>query len=64
MDSGNKNDHVLFFDSAGDVALVPDLIEFLLEQTESFLDRYAEDKEFKVPTADPVGENIDENEDE
>lgn len=49
---------------SGDVALIPDLIEFLLEQTESFLDRYTEEKEFKVPVVTITGESIEEAEEE
>jgi hypothetical protein len=41
----------------GDPDRVPDLIEHMIEAMESFLDRYAEDREFNVPT--PVVSDID-----
>lgn len=34
---------------AGDAARTPDLIEYMLDQAENWLDRYAEEKEFRIP---------------
>lgn len=45
---------------AGDAAKTPDLIEYMLEQAENWLDRYAEDKEFRIPLPVVVDMN-DEN---
>lgn len=45
---------------AGDVAKTPDLIEFMLGHAEDWLDRYAEEREFKVPL--PPAEKEDEGE--
>lgn len=51
----------------GDPEKTPDLIEFMLGQVASFLARYAEDREFVIPSAAPAESNESsdlENEDE
>lgn len=51
---------------AGDVAKTPDLIEFMLGQAEDWLDRYAEEREFKVPLlpADTTDERSEDEDDD
>jgi hypothetical protein len=46
---------------AGDAAKIPDLIGFMLDQAENWIDRYAEDKEFRIPLP-PAMEKNDDNE--
>jgi hypothetical protein len=46
----------------GDAAKVPDLIEYMQDQAEGWLNRYAEEREFTIPQA--VGDNLNEDKEE
>lgn len=48
----------------GSADKAPDLIEYMLDQAEGWLDRYSEEKEFKVPQDGGVNETDKEDEEE
>jgi hypothetical protein len=43
---------------AGDDKLIPDLVEYMLDKVEEFLDRYAQDREFEVVIPGPIPETL------